>query len=175
MNTERTSAARSGTTVLAHFLPGDVIRQCNELSRKFEHDEAFKRYVVGEMGVVIVFGFLFFFLSLVSAVSPVLLLKGSPWPDNRGLLILALAMAVIAWFGSIYLQFFLLFSWLERRFNSRVDAGHNTPSKRKVPWAFVVVLIFVPLIVFVLLSPTVVLFLIALVLLAPILVTLFDQ
>jgi magnesium-transporting ATPase (P-type) len=174
MTAGKKTEVRSTTSVLGHFFPGDVIRQCNELSRKFEHDEAFKRYVVRKMWLVIPFGFVFTFASFVAAAAPFVLLDhapsaGFPWT------ILALVIAAIAWFGSLYVQFFVLLSWLERRFIRRLNSGRNVTGSRKSFWGPIVVFLFLPLLVVAFFAPKVVLFLIALALFAPILLTLWDR
>ena len=174
---------------IAQYLPVETLKEARNLASRFQQGEAFRLYVRRRILLVIPAGLVFLLISIACAVASVVFLA-----QARSSL-LALAAVVLAPFiliGSLLVQIYVFFSWLENRALARTY-GHRTSPPRgmlaawlwnklrvdmgkapPVPWGVAAIVLFAPLAMLALVALKVALVLIALAILAPLVYARFD-
>ncbi len=159
------------------------------LVERFREVDGFRRYVLGRLHLVIPALALILLAGFACAMAIVLLLLGP-----RSLLaLLGLLLAPLVLIGSLFVQLYVFFAWLEERALA-LSLGHRTGAapgkfaawtKQKlgadlgrmppVPWVLALVFVLAPLAVLTQLAPKGAALLIVLLVLAPILYARFDR
>lgn len=175
--------------LLAQLLPIQVLKDVRNLALEFEQEEFLRRYALKRMWLIIPAALVFAIVSTACAVAVIALsLRLLEQSIPQWAFYLTLGMAAATWFGSLLLQLYLLFSWLERAALRQLSPRKNPEG---TPWASTVsstrrsnalplllligIFIVVPLVAAAMIWPSFAFTLLAVLLLAPILVTLFDR
>jgi hypothetical protein len=175
--------------LIRHYLPTETLSEARNLVHRFQEGAAFKLYVVRRMWLVIPAGLVILLVGLACAAATVLFLAGgSAW-----LALPAFLLAPFILIGSLFVQLYVFFSWLESRALAQAFRRRTKPAqgalarwlaKRTgadmgtfppVPWILAAVVLVAPLAMLALAAPKAALLLIPLALLTPILYALFDR
>ena len=159
------------------------------LVRRYQKGEAFRDYVIGRLRLVIPAGLLILVTGIACAMTSIMLLVGT-----RPLLALSgLLLAPVILIGSLFVQVYVFFSWLEERALAKSLGHRSGPApgrlaawlKRKlgadlgkfppVPWLLATLFLFAPLALLAHLAPAIAVLLIVLQILAPILYARLDR
>lgn len=146
------------------------------LAHRFTEAETFRNYVTHRLRLVVPVCCLILFLSVASAAGVMLALGAI----SHGLVLLGVILLPIVMLGSLFVQAYVFFSWLEiralhHRGESAPRASLDLGELPKVPWALVGAAVFVPLALFALVAWKAALVLLALVVLAPFLYAALDR
>ena len=180
---------RGAGELLSHFIPRDVLREAHELAHSFQHEEAFRDYVMGRIWLVIPVAFVFVLVSTICAVGAMLFLLRSAAPPValwlRGTVLL---LGAGIWLGGIVTQLYVFFAWLETRAldrhrpapprapsASRARPAPAKPNRSWIPWLFVALFVGVPVGLLAVHSPVVAIVLIGAGILAPTVYKHFDR
>jgi hypothetical protein len=175
---------------MVQYLPVETLKEARNLASRFQEGEAFRLYVLRRILLVIPAGLLCLLISVACAVASVVFLAQA---RSSLLALLAVVLAPFILIGSLLVQIYVFFSWLENRALARtyghrtkpapgtiaawlwkklrVDLGKAPP----VPWAMAAMFLFAPLTMLALVALKVALILIALATLAPLLYARFDR
>ena len=174
---------------IVRFLPLETLKQAENLALRFQEVEGFRLYVVERKRLVIPAVFFIVLISVACAAGTVVFLAGA-----HGLLtLLALLLAPVILIGSLFVQMYVFFSWLENRALA-LALGHRTkPAQgtlaawlsRKlgadmgtfppVPWILATIVLVAPLAMLAYFAFNVAMVLIVLAILAPIVYARFDR
>jgi hypothetical protein len=175
--------------LISQYLPTATLSEARNLVHRFQEGEAFKLYVLRRMRLVIPAGLVILLVSLACAAATVLFLAGG----GSWLALPAFLLAPLILVGSLFVQLYVFFSWLESRALAQAFSRRTRPAQGalarwlakktgadmgtfpRVPWILAAVVLFAPLAMLVLAAPRVGLLLIPLALLTPILYALFDR
>jgi hypothetical protein len=175
--------------LISQYVPTETLGEARNLVRRFQEGEAFKLYVLRRMWLVIPAGLVILLVSLACAASTVLFLAGG----GSWLALPAFVLAPFILIGSLFVQLYMFFSWLESRalaqaFRRRARpapgafarwlakrTGADMGTLPPVPWILAAVVLLAPLAMLALVAPKIALLLIPLALLTPILYALFDR
>jgi hypothetical protein len=176
------------THVLTHLLPGNVVAEARDLALSFQREELFRVYVLKHIWLVIPASLVFCLVSGASAAGVVLFIAqffGQPMNGWSGTLVLAVGM--LAWLAAMISQLYCLFSWLQVRAlrKSPIELLQmELPLDSPVPsrpggtmssiW-LIVTFVVLPLLALAALSSSFAVFLIAVLVFAPIIYTMFDR
>lgn len=164
-----------------------VLNEALNLVQRFQEGEGFRAYVLGRLSLVVPIGLLMILTSLACTAATVLYLGGT----RPLFVLLAILLVPFVLVGSLFVQAYAFFSWLESRALARalhrkprpgplaawlmrklgVDMGSLPP----VPWALAAIFLVLPLAMLVMLAPKLGLLLILLQVLAPIVFARFDR
>jgi len=160
--------------LLSHFLPPHVLWDLREQALSFQRDELFRAYVLRRMWFVIPLSLVFTLIGSACAVGVVTLLFGLVvQPAPRWFVVIALCFGAVVWLASIISQLYVLLTWLERQ-ASRISRKMDRRRKSSW-WVLLGVFVVLPMGVFALLFPQVALVLVAVGILSPIALSLFDR
>ncbi|HKQ23992.1 MAG TPA: hypothetical protein VJT81_06070 [Burkholderiales bacterium] len=174
---------------IVRFLPLETLKQAENLAIRFQEVEGFRLYVVERKRLVIPAVLFIVLIGVACAAGTVVFLAGA-----HGLLtLLALLLAPLILIGSLFVQMYVFFSWLENR-SLALALGHRTkPAKgtvaawlsRKldadmgtfppVPWILATVFLVAPLAMLAYFAFNVAMVLVVLAILAPIVYARFDR
>ena len=174
---------------IVRFLPLETLKEAQDLAQRFQEVEGFRLYVFDRKWLVIPAVLFIVLISIACAAGTVVFLAGS-----YSLLTLpALLLAPVILVGSLFVQVYLFFYWIENRALARA-LGHRTKSPQgklaawlskklgvdmgtfpPVPWILTTVVLFVPLVMLAFFAMNVALVLIVLAILMPILYARFDR
>lgn len=145
------------------------------LLMRFQEASGFRQYVAGRLAFVVLAGVLFLLTSIACASGTVIF-----FAEVSSLLALpGLLLAPFVLIGSLFVQFYVFFAWLEslalqralrRRKKAAFDFGELPP----VPWAFAAIFLLLPLLLLAKVSALAALVLILLAVLIPVLIARFD-
>lgn len=141
--------------VLTHFLPSKVLVDIRGLSASFERDEAFRVYVLKRMWFVIPLGLLFFYVSSIYSFNLFLFCfsaLGITSSTSDWILYCLLGIFAVFWFGSLMLQLYLLFMWLQVCANRDALPSGDRRETGKV-WSFVGIPAWISLLLFGIFGP----------------------
>jgi len=159
--------------LLSHFLPRHVLRELQEQALSFQRDELFRAYVLRRMWFVIPLSIVFVLIGSACAAGAIAFLLGLVEPAPRWFVVIVLCFGAALWLASIMSQVCVLFAWLERR---ALQASSSTEVRRKTSfWVLIAVFVALPMGMFALLLPQVALILIAVGIVSPIVLSIFDQ
>jgi hypothetical protein len=174
---------------IVRFLPLETLKEAENLANRFRESEGFQLYVLERKRLVFPAVFVIVLISIACAAGIVVFLAGT-----HGLItLLALVLAPVILIGSLLVQLYVFFSWLENRalaraLRHRPKPARGTPAARlsrtlhidmgalpPVPWILATVVLFAPLAMLAFISLNVALVLIGLAILLPILFARFDR
>lgn len=182
------TAAGPRTHVLTHLLPGNIVAEARELALSFQRDELFRVYVLKRMWLVIPASLIFCVVGGASAAGVVLFIARffeQPTQGWSGTFVLVVGLLV--WLGAMISQLYCLFSWLQVRAlrKSALESpqmeltlnlpGPSRPGRTKSSIWLIVTFVAVPLIALAAISSSFAVFLIAALVFAPIIYTMFDR
>ncbi len=163
--------------------------QARDLYLRFRDGERFRRYVLDRLPLVIPAVVVVFLIGSGCALATILLISGlSTW-----LLLFGFILAPFVCVGSIAVQLFVLFSWLENRAIPSAHGegaqpaqgpiaawassklGVNLGEPPPLPWVFAAIFVLAPLAVLLIASTTTAIILIGLGILTPLLYALLDR
>jgi hypothetical protein len=175
--------------LISQYLPTATLSEARNLVHRFQEGEAFRLYVVRRIWLVIPAGLVMLLVSLACAAATVLFLAGG----GSWFALPAFLLAPFILIGSLFVQLYVFFSWLESRalaqaFRRRTrpvqgalakwlakKTGADMGAFPPVPWILAAVVLFAPLAMLMVVAVKVALLLIPLALLTPILYALFDR
>lgn len=147
-------------------LPTKTFEEALNLYERFQKGDVFRLYVVKQMRFVVPGVLAFLLLSIACTAATIVFIAGA-----RSLLMLpALIAAPFILLGSIFVQCYVFFSWLENR-----ALAHGHAAMPAVPWVLAAIFLFAPLVILVIVAWKVALPLILLATVAPILCWRLDR
>jgi hypothetical protein len=174
---------------IVRFLPVETLLKAQDLANRFRDGEGFQLYVLERKRIVIPAVLFIVLMSIACAAGTVVFLAGA----HALLTLLALLMAPLILVGSLFVQLYVFFYWLENRALAlalgrrgrqpqgmlatwlskklRVDMGTLPP----VPWILATVVLFLPLAMLAYFALNAALALIVLAILVPILYARLDR
>jgi len=97
--------------LIRQYLPTETLSEARNLLHRFQEGEAFKLYVLRRIWLVIPVGLVIVLVSLACAAATVLFFAaGGSW-----LALPAFVLAPFILIGSLFVQLYVFFSWLESR------------------------------------------------------------
>jgi hypothetical protein len=170
-------------------LPIGTVQEARNLAARFVEGDAFRSYVRHRKYLVIPALLLILAIALSSTVASVVFAAGT-----RPLFVLmALILAPIVVLGSLFVQVYVFFAWLEGRALARMSAHRPKPARGKlatwlasnlhadlgdpppVPWALAVFFVVAPMAILAYVAIKLALALTVLAVLAPVLYSRFDR
>jgi len=164
---------------MAQALLLDPLNEGLSLLRRFQEAQGFHGYVMERMAILAPIGLLMVFTSLACAAATVLYLGGT----RSALVLLAILLVPFILAGSLFVQAYVFFSWLEGRALAKAlhrkpralgpiaarlhKAGIDMGSMPPVPWVLAAIFLYLPLGMLVLVVPKLAFAIIALQVLAP--------
>ena len=119
----------------------DILTEAPNLVRRYRHGDAFRHYIRERRALVAAALVIFSSLSLATTSGMVVYIGGT----NALVVLVCLLLAPFVLIGSVLVQAYIFFSWLERR-----ALGSSRPLD--VPWALAFLFVAVPFFVLALLS-----------------------
>lgn len=173
----RAAAPSPVQAAMAHYLPLEkTLRDAWKLAQRFHEAEGFRTYLRRRLALVVPAAALFVLVSIACAAATVIFLA-----DRHSLLALpALIVAPFVLVGSLFVQAYVFFSWLEgralaqalgRRRSTKLDFGQPP----RVPWALAALFLFLPLALLAAVSEVTAVVLILLAVLTTVLFARFDR
>ena len=174
---------------IVRLLPLETLGEAQDLVRRFQEVEGFRLYVLERKRLVIPAVLFIVFISIACAAGTVVFLAGA----HSLLALPALLLAPVILVGSLFVQMYVFFYWLENRALSRALGRRARPAQgmlaawlsRKlgvdigtfppVPWMLATVVLFAPLAMLAYFALNAAMALIVLAILAPILFARFDR
>ncbi len=175
--------------LIGQYLPTETLSEARNLVHRFQEGEAFKLYVLRRLWLVIPVGLVIVLVSLACAAAIVLFLAGG----GSWLALPAFVLAPFILIGSLFVQSYVFFSWLESRALAQAFRRRSRPAQGTfarwlakktgadmgtlppVPWILAAVVLLAPLAMLAFAAPKAALLLVPLALLTPILYALFDR
>ena len=175
--------------MISQYLPTETLSEARNLAHRFQEGEAFRLYVLRRRWLVIPVGLVILLVGLACAAATVLFLAGG----GSWLALPAFLLAPFILIGSLFVQLYVFFSWLESRalaqaFRRRAKpaqgafarwlakkTGADLGTLPPVPWILAAVVLAAPLAMLALVAPMAALLLIPLALATPILYAVFDR
>jgi hypothetical protein len=142
----------------------DILTEAPNLVRRYRHGDAFRHYVQDRRPLVIAALVIFSTISLATTSGMVVYIGGT----NAMVVLLCLLLAPFVLLGSVFVQGYIFFSWLERR-----ALGSQRPVD--VPWTLAFLFVAVPFFVLALLSLKLACTLLAVAMLTPVAYALIDS
>jgi hypothetical protein len=156
--------------VLAHFLPGNVLRDVHQLAVSFQEEALFREYVGQRIGYLAGIVLVFVLIATVCAATVMLSVpRLAPPPAGAGLKFLAFLAGIAVWTAGIMAQLYLFFGWIQER--ALEKAGKLPPHRFKfdrigiefllkkrrivVPGVLILICILVPLAILAVRAPIV--------------------
>ncbi len=174
---------------IVQFLPLETLKEAQNLAHRFQEAEGFRLYVLERKRLMIPAVLVIVLISIACAAGTVVFLAGA-----YSLLALpALLLAPVILIGSLFVQVYVFFYWLENRALARALGHRAKPAQgmlaawlsRKlgvdmgtfppVPWILATIVLFAPLAMLAYFALNVALVLIVLAILMPILYARFDR
>ena len=174
---------------IVRFLPLETLLEAQKLVHRFQDAEGVRLYVLDRKRLVIPAVLVIVLISIACAAGTVVFLAGA----HSLLALPALLLAPVILIGSLFIQMYVFFYWLENRALERALGHRAKPAQgmlaawlsRKlgadmgtfppVPWILATVVLFAPLAMLAFFALNVALVLIVLAILMPILYARFDR
>ena len=182
-----TSPRKGAGHILSHFLPRKVLREAHDLALEFEREKIFQSYVLKHLWFVYLALLLFIIVSSACAAGvAMVLLSVLPPQWAKWILALVFLAVPIVWLGGVISQLYFLFSWLEKKalrqaaslaLEAAVSTGYprsNVWGRRRL-WLAFTAFVVVPLGLLALYSTTVAMIVIASLILASVVLTMFQN
>ena len=119
----------------------DILTEAPNLLKRYRHGDAFRHYVEGRAPLVIAALVIFSSISLATTSGMVVFIGGT----NAPVVLMCLLLAPFVLIGSVLVQAYIFFAWLERR-------ALGSRQQFDVPWALAFLFVAVPFFVLALLS-----------------------
>jgi hypothetical protein len=149
------SAAQAALTRISGYLPTATFEDGWKLLQRCQPQEAFGAWLRARGTLVVTAALVMLAASIAFAAGSVVFIAGA-----RSLLVLpALLLAPFILAGSLFVQAYVFFSWLENR--ALAQALGRRPARPPVPWGLGAVFVLVPLLALASVSPASALTLIA--------------
>lgn len=146
-----------------------TLQEARNLAQRFQEGELFRRYVVKRRWRVAPLGLLILMTSIACAAATIVF-----FAHLASLLALpGIVLAPVVLFASLFVQAFVLFSWLENRALARARGRAVQPPD--VPWGLAAVALVLPLAILAFAAPAAALALIALQVTGPLLYAHLDR
>jgi hypothetical protein len=146
-----------------------TLREARNLAQRFEQGELFRLYVRRRLWLIGPLCAVMLATSVACAAATIVLFTEiAPWLALVGILLAPLVL-----FGSLLLQAYVLFSWLEDRALHR--AGAHLARAPDVPWALAAAVVFLPLAILLFIAPAAGLVLLGLQVGGPLLYARYDR
>jgi hypothetical protein len=123
----------------AHFFLLEPFNAAFALAQRVQDAPGLRGYVQQRLGLIVPIGLLMLFTSLACAAASVMYLGGT----TGILVLLAMLLAPFVLVGSLFVQFYTFFAWLEGR--ALAKALHRKPGMPPVPWLLAAIFLAVPL------------------------------
>lgn len=179
---------QSAQEKIAQYVFLGVLKEALNLAHRFQEGQGFQAYVLRRIWLVVPIGLLMILTSIGCAAATVLYLGGT----RPLLVLLAILLVPFVLVGSLFVQAYVFFSWLESR--ALAQALHRSARPRgpvarwlmqklgvdmgalpPVPWVLAAIFLLLPLAMLVMLAPKLGLALILLQILAPIVYARLDR
>lgn len=162
---------------IAQYLPLEkTLKDALKLAHRFREAEGFRGYLRRRLPLVVPSAALFLLVSIACAAATVIFLA-----DRHALLALpAMILAPFVLVGSLFVQGYVFFAWLESRALSQALGRRKTDKLDfgqlpRVPWGFAAVFLFLPFMVLAAVSKVTAVVLILLVVAITVLFARFDR
>ena len=151
---------------IERYLPLKTFEEAQKLAERYQKGDAFKLYVAERMRLVIPAVVAFLLVSITCTAATVVFLAGA----RSWLMLPSLVLAPLILIGSLFVQIYVFFSWLELRALARA-LGHaakpaagalpawlpkipvlNSGSVPPVPWGLAAIFLLAPLVILATLS-----------------------
>lgn len=174
---------------IVYLLPVRTLNEAATLAGRFREGKAFRLYLVDRKRLVFPAGLLILLISALCAAAPVVFFADM----HRYLALPAVLMAPFVLVGSLFVQAYVFFSWLENRALARALGGRARPPQSgfaawfwsktgvdlgaapRVPWILAAIFVFSPLAMLASFAPDVAAILVVLAILAPFAYSYFDR
>ena len=174
---------------LMWFVPVETLTEAQNLALRFKEGRAFPQYVRNRLRLVIPIGLLAVLISVSCSAAFVVYVAGL----NSWLALPAIIMMPAILIGSLFVQAYVLFSWIETRAVSRTAGQHARKPQGPfaawlakkfgahlgklppIPWVMTTLFVIAPLAMLASFSPMAALVLVLLAILAPNLFSILDQ
>ena len=159
---------------LDHFPVIGTINDAIGLFNRFREGETFRRYLEERLRLVMPMCCLMLFMSAASSAGAMMGLGQM----NHSLLLLGILLLPVVLVGSLFVQAFTFFTWLENRALAHRNHPAASPDMGPlptVPWGLAVAVLFLPLARLAFVNWKAALVLVALLLLAPLAYALLDR
>jgi hypothetical protein len=172
---------------MAQSLLLDPLNEGLNLLRRFQDAQGFRSYLMERKMLIVPIGLLMALTSIACAAATVLYLGGT----RSVLVLLAILLVPFILAGSLFVQAYVFFSWLEGRALAKalhrrpratgpiaarlLKAGIDMGSMPPVPWVLAAIFVYVPLGMLVLVVPALAFAVIALQILAPVAFARLDR
>ena len=175
--------------LIRQYLPTETLSEALNLVHRFQEGEAFKLYVLRRLWLVIPVGLVIVLVSLACAAAAILFLAGG----GSWLALPAFVLAPFILIGSLFVQLYVFFSWLESRalaqaFRRRArpaqaalarwlakKTGADLGTLPPVPWILAGIVLAAPLAMLAFVAPKTALLLIPLALATPVFYAVLDR
>jgi hypothetical protein len=174
---------------IEQYLSLKIFEEAHNLAERYQKGDAFRLYVAARMHLVIPAVVAFLLVSIACTAATVVFLVGS----RSWLMLPSLVLAPLILIGSLFVQVYVFFSWLELRALARA-LGHaakpaagtlpawlpkipvlNSGNMPPVPWGLAAIFLFAPLVILAKLSWLAALALVVLAAVAPVLCWRLDR
>jgi len=158
--------------VMKNFtLPTKTFEEARNLAERYQKGDAFRLYVAERMRLVIPAVVAFLLVSIACAAATMVFIAGA----RSWLMLPALVLAPLILLGSLLVQIYVFFSWLELQALARALGHAAKPALGTLPWGLAAIFLFAPLVMLAALSWVAALSLIVLAALAPVLCWYLDR
>ena len=151
----------------------DILHGAPDLLQRYKHGDAFRRYVHRHLPIIVAALIVFLSVSTASTAAMAVYFGGT-----NGFLVLAcLVLAPFVLIGSLFVQVFIFFSWLERRAIDQVSGRAPCSIQEHlpdVPWTLAAVFLVLPFFILALVSIKIAATLLVVATLTPFAYQLFD-
>lgn len=151
----------------------DILHEAPNLLQRYKHGDAFRRYVQRHLPLVVAALVVFLTVSAANTAAMVVFFGGT-----SELMVLALlVLAPFVLLGSLFVQTFIFFSWLEQRAIDRVAGRRPCTIQEhlpRAPWTLAALFVAAPFFVLALVSIKVAVTLLLVFILTPIAFSLLD-
>ena len=151
----------------------DILDETPNLLQRYKHGDAFRRYVHRHLPLVAAALLVFLIVSTASTAALVVFFGGT----SEFMVLTCLVLAPFVLIGSLFVQLFVFFSWIERRAIDRV-AGRRPCTIQEhlpsIPWILAAVFLVGPFFILALVSIKIAVTLLVVFVLTPIAYSLLD-
>jgi hypothetical protein len=151
----------------------DLLHEAPNLLQRYRHGDTFRRYVHRHLPLVVAALVVFLTVSTATTAAMVVFFGGT----SELLVLACLALAPFVLVGSLLVQAFVFFSWLEQRAIDRVAGRRPTTLQEHlphIPWTPAAVLLALPFFILALVSIKVAASLLVVFILTPVAYSLLD-
>lgn len=151
----------------------DLLHDAPNLVHRYKHGDAFRHYVRRHVPLIIAALIVFLTVSTATTAAMVVFFGGT----NGFVVIACLVLAPVVLIGSLFVQLYVFFSWLERRAVDRVSGRPPCTIQEhlpEVPWVLASAFLVLPFFILALVSIKVAATLLVVVILTPVAFSLLD-